>query len=60
MIGKFMDKLSDSSLEPTKVVFTTVKSVDSQSFSLKGGAFLKVGVGTEENLNRNMSYEVTF
>ncbi len=55
-----MDKLSDSSLEPTKVVFTTVKSVDSQSFSLKGGAFLKVGAGTEENLNRNMSYEVTF
>ncbi len=59
-IGKFVDKLPDSSLEPTRVVFTTEKKIDSQSFSVGGGYLVKVDVGTEEKLSSSSSYEVTF
>ena len=59
-LGSRVDSMKDEDFTPLKIVFNTVKKIDSTSAGISAGGVIRVSLSSEETLNSNKSYEVEF
>ena len=60
IISSGVSGMKNEDFVPGKIVFTVTENLSSSSVSIGGGAFVKVGVSSNETVNQNKTYEVVF